>query len=572
MSICTLVSNSTIYNRKECSDLLEYATANRDNGIFNDVIIIAGHASISANRMVLSCFSKFFEKMFKSDMKERYQPTITIKQVDATAVQYLVDYMYEGIITVDSSNVIDILAAADFLLLDEVKEFCFEYLRKVISFNNWYAALSASQLYRSDHLQKLIYQFIIDNVNDIIQSSDFKSFTKNDMTSLILNLRESKEVVDETILCKLIFSWTKQDEDERHTIFVELFRMVNLKKIPLEVLQTIIRETLVKSNADCANALRRELLRMSSRTEKQCKEVPPKMQSSKIICLGGKDTGTKVIDILNTFFVTEQNYPDLPYDVELHCSLKLNDIIFCIGGRERINRENIYNKVYQMKLNETNLRWKEVASMNAMRCGMGGAVFNDCLIVAGGLHGRNKVRLASTEFCHDPFDKWRIGPTLKQKRSNNALAVCNESLFALGGYNGNASLSSVERLISFDDNWENVTPMSMARFGLAAVSLNGYIYVIGGQSKPGWSSSLNTVEKFDPKLNTWNYVCKMKHKRSFHCACTLHEKIIVIGGINADQNAVTEIEIYDPRRDVWAVSKHTKFSKYLFCATAAVTI
>ena len=52
--------------------LLTYANQNRDQDFFNDVIIETdSDQNISANRMVLSCYSNTSKKIFKSQMKEQ---------------------------------------------------------------------------------------------------------------------------------------------------------------------------------------------------------------------------------------------------------------------------------------------------------------------------------------------------------------------------------------------------------------------------------------------------------------------------------------------------------------------
>ena len=568
MSTCTLPINSVTYSRKERFDLLKYANANRDNAIFNDVIIKTGRSSIGANRMVLSCFSKFFETMFKSEMKEQYEPSITIKQIDVIAVKHLIDYMYEGSITIDNMNVMDILAAADFLQLAEVKEFCFEFLEMHLSSDSWFAVLSAAKLYRCEQLKQHIYQFITDHLDKIIQSTDFKTITSHDITSLISTFRKSKKTIDETVFCKLVIEWTKQDREKREAIFGDLFQLIDLKKIPFQVLRNISKETLIKNNTICSNAVMGELFDLLEKKEKN--ESEKESESSKIICLGGSKTGNKMIEVFNVYHETEQSYPDLPYEMDAHCSLKVKDVIFCIGGIKPNEESNAYNKVCQMKLNETNLRWEEATPMNESRCNMGAAVFDGCLIVAGGFD--NDFSLASTEYCCDPFDKWRVAPTLKHARSGNALVVCNESLFAIGGHDEITCLSSVERLRSLDGEWEDVAPMSTQRFGLAAVCLNGYIYAIGGRSDLLLSSAKSSMEKFDPCSRQWSYVREMKNKRFGHSACILHGKIFVIGGIDADRNVVKEIETYDPKKDEWNVLKCPEIFKYSFLCTGVVTI
>ena len=568
MSACTLLPSSVSYYRKECFDLLEYAKANRNHEIFIDVTIQAGPFNIDANRMILSCYSTFFEKMFKSKMKERYEPSITIREIDPTTVKYLIDYMYEGNIIIDSANVMDVLAAADFLQLAEVKQFCFQFLEERITVNCWHAVLSAAKLYRSDQLQEHAYQFIADHFDEVIQNIDFKIIAKDDVTAVISILRKSDKTVDESVVCNLVINWAKQEE-ERNAVFADLFQMINLKRIPLQVLQTFSAETLFKNNAVCSNAVMSELFTLLKIKEQKCIEFEKEMQLSKIICLGGSGHGNKVIEIFNVLNTTERNYPELPYDVNSHCSLKLNDVIFCIGGRKASDLRNVYSSVCQMKLSETNLKWEKAAPMIEKRCNMGAAVFDGSMVVAGGWNG--ETWLESTEYCSDPSSKWQMAPSLKQRRSNNALVVCNDVLFALGGCDGVTCLSSVEQLHSLDGEWKDVAPMLTRRYGFAAACLNGSIYVIGGGSTIYWRSMLNSVERYDPAINKWRYVCEMKHKRSFHSVCILHGKIFIIGGFDADGKVVKDMEIYDPRKDKWIVSK-SENSKYLFSYAAAITI
>ena len=569
----TLLPNNVTYNRKECPDLLQYAKANRNDGTFNDVTIQTGHLSIGANRMVLSCCSTFFEKMFKSQMKERYESSITIHEIDSTAVKHVIDYMYEGSITIDNTTVMDILAAADFLQLPEIKLFCFEFLKEHISSGSWYAVLSAAKLYRCDQLQKYTYQFITDHLDEITKSDDFKTVAKDDLTSLILNLRKNKKAVNESVVCKLVIDWTKQDEEERKAVFADLFQMIHLDKVSLDFLECLFEESLVKDNPVCGNAITVALFSMLKTNQQTSKEN----KSLTIFSVGGSQGIRKVLKIFNLSKREEQEYPDYPYAVRGHCTVKLDGIVYCIGGSEPRNISNVYNKVYQIKLNETNLKWKEADPLNRKRCmmgaaifrdWMGAAIFRDCLVVAGGSNGQ--CILSSVEYSSSPFNLWKESSPLRHKRCGNALAVCNGSLYALGGFDGTACLSSVERLYNQlrDDfpsswtlycKWQNVAPMLTPRFGFAVVSLNDCLFAIGGQSERKEKSALKTVEKYDPGLNKWTCVSEMTYNRSFHCACVYDKNIFVIGGIDDSGNVIKEIECYESSKDKWSIMEDVQY-------------
>ena len=109
------LNNANQHNLIRQAKLLQYANTKRNDGDFNDVTIQAGAESISANRMVLACYSKFFESMFLLQLKERHQNTVEIKEFDGQAVKSVIEYIYSGKIDINVCNVMVVLGVADFL-------------------------------------------------------------------------------------------------------------------------------------------------------------------------------------------------------------------------------------------------------------------------------------------------------------------------------------------------------------------------------------------------------------------------------------------------------------------------
>ena len=151
-----------------------------------------------------------------------------------------------------------------------------------------------------------------------------------------------------------------------------------------------------------------------------------KQNESKIIMAGGIEKNRKVMEIFSCNCIEPKKYPDLPSDVLGHCLLKLNDIIFCIGGRRlRDSHKITKNTVVQMKLNDANLEWSDVVSMNGKRVFFGAAVFRDHLVVAG---GRNSTDcLSSIEYFNGSSSEWQKGLPMLQKNIFlwwNATTIC----------------------------------------------------------------------------------------------------------------------------------------------------
>ena len=58
--------------------------------------------------------------MTLSPLKERYQNTIVIKDLDGNALKQVIEYIYTGMIDITTTNVLIVLGVADFLQADEI--------------------------------------------------------------------------------------------------------------------------------------------------------------------------------------------------------------------------------------------------------------------------------------------------------------------------------------------------------------------------------------------------------------------------------------------------------------------
>ena len=85
---------------------------------------------------------------------------------------------------------------------------------------------------------------------------------------------------------------------------------------------------------------------------------------------------------------------------------------------------------------------------------------------------------------------------------------------------------------------------------MAASSLNGKIYVIGGRINVNFRNNLDTNEEYDPETNHWISRSPLKTKRSGVTSQVLNNKILVFGG-ESGQGTFTENEAYDPNKDTW---------------------
>ena len=523
--------------------IFDFADENRNVGRFCDVTISVEQQTIPANKLILAYFSKYFESMFTTEMCEKYQNEVEIKNQDSMAVKLIIDYFYSGIIVINGDNVLNVLAAADYMQAQDVKGFCFQYLESGLTIGNCLDTIRAYTLFKPETSLGRAFQFLSEHLSEISLLKSFRVLSKNDLTSILGKL--DQDVVAESSKYTAIVNWVKHAVETRKTYFTELFQIIDLSRIEIEFLEDVMAtDELVKENNTLLNAV------FECHITHYKKKMHSIIKGSKILCIHS-NTVLK-IQHQSTFSDVETSYPKVSVGENVNAKL-----LFVNGSLFFIGRDRKTIKVFQIKHANRGENWKLVASLEESRTSFGAAVFDsDYFIIAGGFRNHQKTDSVVLYDIHN--DKWKNISCLNHPRYSHSLVPCHKRVFALGGYDTRTS-SSVERLSQVDGKWELVSSMQTPRSDFAAVFCGDYIYAIGGYSD---GKTINDVEKYNPNENKWSIVASMIFKRHSHSACVWQGKIIVVGGLNGVREKVKEIECYDPALNTWSVAGTTKSSLY----------
>jgi N-acetylneuraminic acid mutarotase len=122
-----------------------------------------------------------------------------------------------------------------------------------------------------------------------------------------------------------------------------------------------------------------------------------------------------------------------------------------------------------------------------------------------------------------------------------------QKIYALGGYDGSSRLNTAEAYDPSTNTWTAIAPMGTARSALAATTLNGKIYALGG-----WDGyRLNIAEAYDLRTNTWTAIASMGTRRNYLAAATLNGQIYALGGWDGGSSRLNTAEAYNPRTNTW---------------------
>ncbi|KAF7804737.1 F-box/kelch-repeat protein SKIP30 [Senna tora] len=97
----------------------------------------------------------------------------------------------------------------------------------------------------------------------------------------------------------------------------------------------------------------------------------------------------------------------------------------------------------------------------------------------------------------------------------------------------------------------------LSHFGV--VSTAGKLFVIGGGSDAvdpltgdhDGSFATNEVWSYDPVVRQWAQRASMLVPRSMFACCVLNGKIIVAGGFTSCRKSISQVEMYEPEKDIW---------------------
>lgn len=133
-----------------------------------------------------------------------------------------------------------------------------------------------------------------------------------------------------------------------------------------------------------------------------------------------------------------------------------------------------------------------------------------------------------------------------------------QSLYTVGGRNSmSCQLSSIEQFDVSMNSWTILKPMTCARTAVGACSLNGYLYVVGGECATvgsnihGETNYKSTVEVYQPTDKSWLLAADLAIPRSFVSVVSLDGYVYALGGEDR-LCSYNFVERYDPVGNFWS--------------------
>lgn len=132
-----------------------------------DITLIAQDHKFSAHRIVLAASIPYFNAMFLHDLLESKQDVIVLNNVDPVALEHVINYSYNGKITINNENVQSLLIAANFFHLRSIKHACCEFVKKRLCVQDALCLRSFAEQLMCHDLVVSVNRFINNNFSKI---------------------------------------------------------------------------------------------------------------------------------------------------------------------------------------------------------------------------------------------------------------------------------------------------------------------------------------------------------------------------------------------------------------------
>lgn len=166
------------------------------------------------------------------------------------------------------------------------------------------------------------------------------------------------------------------------------------------------------------------------------------------------------------------------------------------------------------------------------------------------------------------LESWRYLTEIPHvKQGSFGISVLNNCIFVIGGSYDISIDNEDIHPFGFKYNplsceWSSIRPMNFDRCRFSLNVLEDSLIAVGGHSEGSLedqhdNNGESTVEKYDPKTDTWTMLSPLPEYRSQHAATTFKNKLYISGGIDQYGNILDSMFEYDITKDSWTKLRNT---------------
>ena len=145
-------------------------------------------------------------------------------------------------------------------------------------------------------------------------------------------------------------------------------------------------------------------------------------------------------------------------------------------------------------------------------------------------------------------EMWQYSNNLPANVSAGAAVTLDGYIYNIGGVNDDNGWEQVNWVNKYNPTsgqWTAVAPLPTATHYLGACAINGSIYTVGGLGN-------SETSRYDPATNAWTQLAPTPLSQDAAGVASFNGKIYTFGGNNGYESTYSAVMCYDPSINVWS--------------------
>lgn len=499
------------------------------------------------HRALLCAASPFFRGLLQGGDAE-----VHVGGVKGSVLNALLAHVYTNQLCVTTQNVMEVMAAADMLLLEDCRDKCMEMLLKNIQLENCLSMVMVSKKYYWRSFRDYLLGYVLEHFDEIWRvSAEFPEMPARELCELLelpeLNVRQ------EQTLLYAIARWSNAVGDlpivHRPGLrqLLQCVRVGLCKPADLEEFRKLcpaLAESL---------AYREAVLEARERGPCLCSPIPFLLENGHAREPGApvaEEAAAGVAARLAAELAGAALDDAAAAEADAGAAAAPADVGADVDTEEEDADSGVAEDLPVVK------PYCDKCGRNNPERWLPRLPYNMLFVVGGWSMGQPLSAIEAFDPC---ADRWvhHKNESIFEPRAYHAVAVYKRRIFVVGGMQERNYLRST---ISYDMDkceWKNESSMNVPRAYVAAVTLGEFVYAIGGHTGVERTPS---VERYSPRTSQWTVVCRMNRRRSDAAACAIKGRLLVCGGFNG-RHCLESIEEYIPQTDTWSLIHSLPFAR-----------
>ncbi|XP_072263859.1 kelch-like protein 6 [Pyxicephalus adspersus] len=488
-----------------------------------DVVLCVGTSVFSCHRVVLAAASNYFRAMFCNDLKEKYEEKIIIKGVDAETMEVILDYAYTSKMVITKQNVQKILEAASLFQFLRMVDACSSFLTEALHPENCVGILRLADAHCLDSLSLQVQNYIIQNFSQVVNHEEFLELPFDSLHYILRS--DELYVTEESQVFETVINWVCYKQTERISFLPKILECVRLPLLdPWYIVGTVEANPMIR----------------------QCPDIFPLLQEARMYYLTGNE------------IISERTKPRIhEYQSEVFMIIggctkdeKFVTEVTCLDPLRRSRLEVAKLPVFEQESESEHKKWVEFACIT----------FKNEVYISGGKETQQEVWKYNSS-----INKWIQIEFLNMGRWRHKMAALCGKVYAIGGFDGNQRIYSVEAYDPFHNCWTEVAHLLHRESTFTIKTLESSLGICGGLYNPisylilgiagstgypynAWvvllcipihdvmadiffaGGAMKALYSYSPLEDTWCLVTKFSHERASCGIAACCNKIFITGG------------------------------------------